>query len=218
MEPAIVVVLLVILIGLIFLFKFLCGDAFDTASQSTAIPTAPQATNDNLTEQERREERRFRILTSVVHKKVIAKTNDNNDITLPHEEEISHRSLRKEYDEEDPIEQDSQTTEESNEAENQELNNKYKTDIALAASERLSSWRSLRKKSDRLSGLSNREESLYSPRTCPICLESYKEGDEICWSKNEKCPHAFHLDCMTEWLMENDDCPMCRESYLEDSI
>ncbi len=67
MEPAIVVVFLVILIGVIMVLKW-CGDAFDTTSQSTANPTAPQATNDNLTEQERREERRFRILTSVVHK------------------------------------------------------------------------------------------------------------------------------------------------------
>jgi len=68
-------------------------------------------------------------------------------------------------------------------------------------------------------GMSDRDDgsSLYSPKTCAICLEPYKVGDEICWSKNEKCPHAFHLDCMTEWLMENDDCPLCRENYLEES-
>ena len=58
--------------------------------------------------------------------------------------------------------------------------------------------------------------SLYhSPQTCPVCLEDYKKGDEIACSKNEKCPHSYHLDCILEWLMEHDDCPsMCREQYV----
>lgn len=56
--------------------------------------------------------------------------------------------------------------------------------------------------------------SLYSPAVCPICIESYKIGDEIAWSYNEKCFHAFHLECITDWLMKNDECPMCRLNYL----
>jgi hypothetical protein len=56
--------------------------------------------------------------------------------------------------------------------------------------------------------------SLYSPKTCPICLEDYKVDDDIAWSNNEECPHAFHLDCIMGWLMENDDCPLCRADYL----
>jgi len=56
--------------------------------------------------------------------------------------------------------------------------------------------------------------SLYSPQTCPVCLEDYKKGDEIACSKNEKCPHSYHVDCILEWLMEHDDCPMCREQYV----
>mmetsp|Transcript_11877 Transcript_11877/g.17337 ORF Transcript_11877/g.17337 Transcript_11877/m.17337 type:complete len:135 (+) Transcript_11877:207-611(+) len=60
--------------------------------------------------------------------------------------------------------------------------------------------------------------SLYSPKTCAICLENYKENDGICWSHNKKCAHAFHLDCMTGWLMTGiDDCPLCRENYLENA-
>ncbi len=56
--------------------------------------------------------------------------------------------------------------------------------------------------------------SLYSPSTCPICIETYKMGEEIAWSFNEKCHHAFHLECISDWLMSHDDCPMCRLDYL----
>lgn len=58
------------------------------------------------------------------------------------------------------------------------------------------------------------QSSLYSPQTCPVCCEDYQKGDEIAWSKNEKCPHAYHVDCILEWLMKHDDCPMCREQYV----
>jgi len=54
----------------------------------------------------------------------------------------------------------------------------------------------------------------YSAESCPICLESYTAGEEICWSRNENCVHSFHLDCMQAWLMKSDDCPLCRENYL----
>lgn len=56
--------------------------------------------------------------------------------------------------------------------------------------------------------------SLYSPKSCPICLEEYKVGEEIAWSKNDQCAHAFHLDCALDWLMDHDECPVCREGYL----
>jgi len=55
---------------------------------------------------------------------------------------------------------------------------------------------------------------LYSPQSCSICLEYYREGEEICWSRNKKCAHAFHLDCMLDWLQKHDDCPLCREDYM----
>ncbi len=56
--------------------------------------------------------------------------------------------------------------------------------------------------------------SLYSPKSCPICLEEYKVDDDIVWSKNDQCPHAFHLDCILDWLMDHDQCPLCRGEYL----
>ena len=48
---------------------------------------------------------------------------------------------------------------------------------------------------------------------CPICFESYHAGEEIAWSKNEQCQHAFHLNCIMGWLLDNDECPMCRAKY-----
>ena len=56
--------------------------------------------------------------------------------------------------------------------------------------------------------------SVYKDDVCSICLEGYNENDEICCSKNEKCPHTFHLDCMMGWLMDHDECPVCRLPYL----
>ena len=56
--------------------------------------------------------------------------------------------------------------------------------------------------------------SLYSPAICPICIERYKEGEEIAWSLNERCHHAFHYGCISDWLMKHDECPMCRMNYL----
>ncbi len=58
------------------------------------------------------------------------------------------------------------------------------------------------------------DSSLYSPKSCPICCDDYAKGDDIAWSKNEQCCHAFHTDCIIEWLMNHDDCPICRSNYL----
>ena len=76
------------------------------------------------------------------------------------------------------------------------------------------SWRSSR----RLAGAGEEDEesaNLYSPTSCPICLEPYREGDDICWSQNENCAHAYHLDCILDWLMNSDECPLCRADYLK---
>lgn len=59
--------------------------------------------------------------------------------------------------------------------------------------------------------------SLLSPKSCPICFERFRKGDEISWSKNNDCLHCFHLQCITQWLIYNDECPMCRFNYLSSS-
>ena len=49
---------------------------------------------------------------------------------------------------------------------------------------------------------------------CPICFNEYQVGDDIAWSCNETCYHAFHYDCIVKWLLNHDECPMCRSDYL----
>jgi hypothetical protein len=60
-----------------------------------------------------------------------------------------------------------------------------------------------------------------SPELCHICLGEYKAGEDICWSRNPNCIHAFHKDCIVEWLLvvtddcQHDGCPCCRQSYFD---
>mmetsp|Transcript_7755 Transcript_7755/g.12309 ORF Transcript_7755/g.12309 Transcript_7755/m.12309 type:complete len:431 (-) Transcript_7755:756-2048(-) len=49
---------------------------------------------------------------------------------------------------------------------------------------------------------------------CPICLVEYEKEDVLCWSQNSRCQHYFHRDCMAEWLLRNEECPLCRNNYL----
>jgi hypothetical protein len=49
---------------------------------------------------------------------------------------------------------------------------------------------------------------------CVICLVEYQDGDEISWSHNISCDHAFHRDCIIEWLLTSYECPCCRRNYL----
>jgi len=50
---------------------------------------------------------------------------------------------------------------------------------------------------------------------CSICLEDFKIGDDICWSPNGHCTHAFHKACIVEWLMNRNQCPCCRTPYMK---
>ncbi|KAL9190280.1 hypothetical protein ACHAXT_007491 [Thalassiosira profunda] len=56
--------------------------------------------------------------------------------------------------------------------------------------------------------------------TCSICLEPYREHDEVSWSKHRNCAHAFHTACITSWLRNElrNDCPYCRGPYLHVTV
>lgn len=58
---------------------------------------------------------------------------------------------------------------------------------------------------------------LPSSEVCGICLDEYKEGDDVAWSKSPSCRHVFHASCLKEWLVKKEKpmqvCPVCRESY-----
>ena len=97
--------------------------------------------------------------------------NPNHDeLSLPHEMALSNRSLDSDGD-----------------VEAQEV--KQKDDIYV---DRLASWRSNRLLVSEETA--EEHEAHYSPKTCAICLDSYKLNDNICWSNNEACYHAYHLD------------------------
>ena len=49
---------------------------------------------------------------------------------------------------------------------------------------------------------------------CPICLETYKVGDNLAWSKKCKYVHVFHEDCIKLWLKDHNECPLCRVDML----
>lgn len=49
---------------------------------------------------------------------------------------------------------------------------------------------------------------------CVICIEPFQVGEEVCWSRNPECDHAFHTKCLKPWLSEHVECPCCRKHYL----
>lgn len=54
---------------------------------------------------------------------------------------------------------------------------------------------------------------------CVICLEPFRVGDCVSWSRNGRelnCSHVFHSDCILQWLEEkrHDDSPSCRSTLI----
>jgi len=56
------------------------------------------------------------------------------------------------------------------------------------------------------------------PNCCAVCLSSYSAGDTVIWSSNKECQHAFHEDCILDWLTKIQNgtpCPCCRQEFTE---
>lgn len=55
---------------------------------------------------------------------------------------------------------------------------------------------------------------------CPICLDNFEVGDIVMWSRhnNSSCSHAFHENCLLQWLLEQreNECPTCRACFISD--
>jgi len=56
------------------------------------------------------------------------------------------------------------------------------------------------------------------PNCCAICLSSYHPGDVVVWSSNPECVHAFHRECVVDWLIKmqpETPCPCCRQEFTD---
>uniref|UniRef100_A0A1I8NWB0 RING-type domain-containing protein n=1 Tax=Stomoxys calcitrans TaxID=35570 RepID=A0A1I8NWB0_STOCA len=45
--------------------------------------------------------------------------------------------------------------------------------------------------------------------TCPICVDSYSDPNDIC---STICGHIFHHSCLVQWQEQSNTCPMCNRS------
>lgn len=42
---------------------------------------------------------------------------------------------------------------------------------------------------------------------CSICLGEFKDGEKC---RQLECEHAFHEECIDQWLLKMNQCPLCR--------
>ena len=52
-----------------------------------------------------------------------------------------------------------------------------------------------------------------NPASCSICLEEYRVGDNIAWSRHPECNHVYHRECIGKWLESKSSCPICRKPF-----
>lgn len=50
-------------------------------------------------------------------------------------------------------------------------------------------------------------------KECTICMESFREGDEL---RTLPCLHRFHAGCVDRWFQEQAKCPICKHSLEDD--
>ena len=67
------------------------------------------------------------------------------------------------------------------------------------------------------SSTTHRSSNIIAPNSCAICLEPYREGEVIVWSRHKDCPHVYHRQCCVDYLLslkvEGKPCPTCRQEY-----
>ena len=54
-------------------------------------------------------------------------------------------------------------------------------------------------------------------QTCMICMDNTPiTSTNTIKSKRLTCGHSFHIECISEWFITSDDCPVCRKTQPED--
>lgn len=97
----------------------------------------------------------------------------------------------------------------------EQLNNEDKEPAAAAAADTSSPSVDRRRSNSMARSLSMKLTKKDDTSKCYFCLMAYTQGEEVAFSKNNKCKHQFHKDCILEWLMKRTACPCCRGEYIE---
>ena len=48
----------------------------------------------------------------------------------------------------------------------------------------------------------------FNDEVCSVCMDKLESGQKI--RKVKFCPHAFHSDCIRDWLKVKPNCPYCQ--------
>jgi len=52
------------------------------------------------------------------------------------------------------------------------------------------------------------KENDYLNSECPICYDIFKDNELL---KELKCKHIFHKECLSQWLLNMNSCPICNQ-------
>jgi len=45
---------------------------------------------------------------------------------------------------------------------------------------------------------------------CSICMDEFKEGQDYVSPLSCDARHYFHSDCIEDWLVKKNECPLCK--------
>eukprot|EP00542_Grammatophora_oceanica_P020121 CAMPEP_0194030434 /NCGR_PEP_ID=MMETSP0009_2-20130614/3922_1 /TAXON_ID=210454 /ORGANISM="Grammatophora oceanica, Strain CCMP 410" /LENGTH=359 /DNA_ID=CAMNT_0038670381 /DNA_START=245 /DNA_END=1324 /DNA_ORIENTATION=- len=182
------------------------------SAPSVALTNAPSR-ND---EQQRTSALSERLTSSTIGSGTFARTEEGETNVVEAQHQEGEPSTADGDTKEEPKEQ--QTTEEPpNDGDNVESGDDDKSDEEQQQDDNNKSLLRRRKSNiiaRSLASLLRSGESDHDhPTTCDICLMDYEVGEQVAWSPNDACPHAFHTECITDWLLRNPTCPLCRNEY-----
>jgi len=59
--------------------------------------------------------------------------------------------------------------------------------------------------------------SRHLKQTCSICWENVRSANSAN-TKRLACGHSFHLNCILEWFVKSNECPVCRQEQIKDPM